>query len=157
MPDRPRDRMDDAIGEFASPACAMHEADDVYMGYAGKDELIALLRELLASERAIASIASESRAAAGASALTDLLQRIAHGAALRCATLAHRLQSLGGTLGGDVNPLHAEAMAIADLAARIICLGRGEDRLQRELTAMREAQEADLAAISAVSGRVPEA
>ena len=31
---------DDAtVGEFSSPACSMHEASDIYMGYAGRDEV----------------------------------------------------------------------------------------------------------------------
>ena len=33
---------DDPAVEFSSPACSMHEADDAYMGYAGKDELTRL-------------------------------------------------------------------------------------------------------------------
>jgi ferritin-like metal-binding protein YciE len=34
----------------------MHDADDVYMGYAGKDEIVALLDELLEAERAAARV-----------------------------------------------------------------------------------------------------
>jgi hypothetical protein len=34
---------------FASPACAIGEADDVYMGYGGRDELIAALGRLRAA------------------------------------------------------------------------------------------------------------
>jgi len=46
-------RKDNAsASEPSSPACSMHEADDVYMGYAGKDELTAILTELLEAERA---------------------------------------------------------------------------------------------------------
>jgi hypothetical protein len=32
---------DDPDVEFSSPACAMHEADDAYIGYVGTEELIA--------------------------------------------------------------------------------------------------------------------
>ena len=39
--------------ELSSPACSMREADDAYMGYAGKDEIVALLDELLETERAM--------------------------------------------------------------------------------------------------------
>jgi hypothetical protein len=41
---------DDPPVELSSPACAMHEADDAYMGYAGKDELVAFLNALLEAE-----------------------------------------------------------------------------------------------------------
>ena len=37
----------------------MHEADDVYMGYAGKDELTAILTEFLEAERAGARVAHD--------------------------------------------------------------------------------------------------
>jgi hypothetical protein len=43
----------------------MHEADDAYMGYAGKEELTALLNELLQAGRARARIALESAAGDG--------------------------------------------------------------------------------------------
>ena len=36
----------------SSPACAMREADDVYMGYAGRDELAEALGRLLAATAA---------------------------------------------------------------------------------------------------------
>ena len=57
--------------EVSSPACSMHEADDAYMGYAGKDELIAFLNELLEAERAGARVTLESARAAGSGAIAD--------------------------------------------------------------------------------------
>ncbi len=41
-----------SASEPSSPACSMHEADDAYMGYAGKEELTAILTDLLEAERA---------------------------------------------------------------------------------------------------------
>ncbi|MFT3807342.1 NAD(P)H-dependent flavin oxidoreductase [Arenimonas sp.] len=38
---------DDAVVELASPACAMSAADDEFMGYAGRDELVQCLVEAL--------------------------------------------------------------------------------------------------------------
>jgi hypothetical protein len=38
--------------EIASPACSAHEADDAYMGFAGRAEIAAFLKELEAAERA---------------------------------------------------------------------------------------------------------
>lgn len=43
----PEQISDDAVGELASPACLMHEADEVFMGYAGRDELVQCLVEAL--------------------------------------------------------------------------------------------------------------
>jgi hypothetical protein len=39
-------------GQLNSPACSMHEADDVYMGYARKTERLDALNRLLEVERA---------------------------------------------------------------------------------------------------------
>ncbi len=36
--------------ELSSPACAAGEAEDVYMGFAGKDEIKAFLGELAAAD-----------------------------------------------------------------------------------------------------------
>ena len=36
----------------ASPACGAHEADDAYMGFAGREEIVAFLKELAAAEQA---------------------------------------------------------------------------------------------------------
>ncbi len=53
-------RKDNAsASEPSSPACSMHEADDVYMGYAGKDELTAILTEL---QRSVPECGSPMRA-----------------------------------------------------------------------------------------------
>lgn len=38
--------------DFSSPACAMAEAGAIYMGYAGRDELLAALNELLSVSEA---------------------------------------------------------------------------------------------------------
>jgi len=37
-----KNRSEDQLPELSSPACSMPEADDAYMGFAGKAELIAL-------------------------------------------------------------------------------------------------------------------
>lgn len=42
--------MSDKGPELNSPACAAGEADDVYMGFAGKDEIKAFLAELAATD-----------------------------------------------------------------------------------------------------------
>ncbi len=45
------DPRDEPGAAFSSPACAMHEADDAYMGYARRAELAGLLRALLGVQR----------------------------------------------------------------------------------------------------------
>jgi hypothetical protein len=38
--------------EFASPACSANEADEAYMGFASRSEIVAFLNELAAAEDA---------------------------------------------------------------------------------------------------------
>ena len=42
----------DGAAEFSSPACSIREADDVYMGYADREELTGFLNELVEAEGA---------------------------------------------------------------------------------------------------------
>ena len=66
----------DLPAEGSSPACAMHQADDVYMAYAGKNEVIAFLNELLEAERAGARVTLDSARAAGSSPILQLMRAI---------------------------------------------------------------------------------
>ena len=59
--------------ESSLPACSMHQADDAYMGYAGKEELTAILTELLEAERAGVRITHESARTAGDGSLAELI------------------------------------------------------------------------------------
>jgi len=62
--------------ESSSPACSMHQADDAYMGYAGKEELTAILTELLEAERAGVRVAHESALTARGGPLGKLMRAI---------------------------------------------------------------------------------
>jgi len=60
----------DPVPELSSPACSMHEVDNSYMGYAGKEELVTFLNELLEAGRAGARVTGEIAHAADNAALT---------------------------------------------------------------------------------------
>ena len=81
--------------ELSSPACSMHEADDQYMGYAGKDELITFLNELLEAERAGAQITLESARAAGSGPISDLMRTVQQDEARWCGMLLGHIKALG--------------------------------------------------------------
>lgn len=155
--------------EFSSPACSMHEADEAYMGYAGKDELIALLNELLEAERAGARVTLESAAAAGSGAIAELMRTIQRDEARWCGMLQHRLKALGGAPSSKVGAFYGKAMAIADLGERIAFLNRGQgwvvrklremlprvrdNQLHADLTQMLRSHEANIAMAAEVVGR----
>lgn len=127
---------DDPPVELSSPACAMHEADDADMGYAGKDELIAFLNALLEAERAGARVTLESAHAAGSGPIAELMQTIQRDEAHWCAMLARHIKALGAIPSSTVGAFYGKAMAIPDLGERIVFLNRGQGWVVRKLHEM---------------------
>ena len=165
----PTDR--DPPQELSSPACAMHEADDAYMGYAGKEELVTVLNTLLEAERAGARVTLESAHAAGSGPIADLMQAIQKDESHWCAMLSRHLKALGATPSSTVGAFHGKAMAIQDLHERILFLNRGQgwvvrklaemlprvrgDQLHADLSEMLRSHETNIALASELAGRAP--
>src|SRR5438067_1511468 len=124
---------DDPI-ETASPPCSLHEANDVYAGFAGKDELIAFCNELLEAERAGAKAAAEM--ARGGGTVGDLMRAVQRDEARWCALLAQHLTALGGTPSSAVGAFYEKVIAITDPQARIALLNRGQSWVVRKLRDM---------------------
>ena len=103
------------------------------MGFAGKDELITCLNELLEAERAGARVALETGRASPDPAIAELMQHIQHDEARWCAMLLRRIRSLDGVASPRMGAFYDEAMAIDDLAARIAFLNRGQGWVVRKL------------------------
>ena len=122
--------------EVTSPACSMHTADEVYMGYAGPDELIAFLNELLEAETAGARVTLMSAREAGTGEVADLMQAIHHDEARWCAMLTRHIKLRGATPSPNVGAFYEKAMAIAGLGARITFLNRGQGWVVRKLREM---------------------
>src|SRR5438270_12792682 len=120
-------RKDDAAAsEPSSPACSMHEADDAYMGYAEKEELTAILTELLEAERAGVRVTHESARTACDGSLAELMRTIEKDEARWCAMLAGHLRTLGQPPSSKLGAFYEKAMAISDLGERIAFLNRGQ-------------------------------
>jgi hypothetical protein len=159
---------DDPAPKFSSPACAMAEADDAYMGYASKDELVAFLNELLEAERAGARVTLESAREAGSGPTAELLRAIQKDEAHWCALLLRHVQALGATPSPKTGAFHGKAMAIADINERILFVNRGQgwvvrklremlprlsdDQLHAELSEMLRSHEANIALANAAVG-----
>lgn len=127
---------DDGSSELSSPACSMHLAEDAYMGYAGKDELVAALNTLLEAERAGARVTLESAHAAGSGVLADLMTAVQHDEAHWCAMLLRHLKALGAEPSPNVGAFYDKAMAIGDLNERVAFLNRGQGWVARKLHEM---------------------
>lgn len=166
MSDKPADT---PRAELNSPACAMHEADDAYMGYLGRDELIGFLAELLEAERAGARVTFETARAAASAPIAELMRAIQRDEAHWCGMLTRHLWALGETPSDKVGAFYGKAMAIADLGERITFLNRGQgwvvrklrealprvrdDRLHADLAEMLRSHETNIALASEVAAR----
>lgn len=160
---------DDRTVEVSSPACAMHEADDAYMGYSTKEELIGILNELLEAERAGARVTLESARTAGAGPIAELMSTVQKDEARWCAMLLRHVKALGGAPSSKVGAFYDKAMAIAELGPRTAFLNRGQgwvarklremlprvrdDRLHADLTEMLRSHEANIALANDVVAR----
>jgi hypothetical protein len=127
---------DDGDPELSSPACAMQAADDVYMGFASKAELIAQLNELLAAERAGTKVALKSQNDGAAPEIVDFLKHLGRDEASCCAMLARHVTALGGEATAETGSFHTSAMAIADINARLAFVNRGQGWVVRRITEM---------------------
>jgi hypothetical protein len=139
----------------------MHEADDIYIGYASKDELITFLNELLEAERAGARVALEGARSAGSGPISDLMRAIQRDEARWRGMLLGHIKALGAAPSPQIGAFYGKAMAIADLAERITLLNRGQgwavqklremlprvrnDRLHADLSEMLRSHEANIA------------
>ena len=128
----------DRAGAAPSPAAESTPADagTPAMGFAGRDDLIASLNELLEAERAGARVALETGRASPDPAITELMQHIQHDEARWCAMLLRRIRSLDGIASPRMGAFYDKAMAIDDLAARIVFLNRGQGWVVRQLRAL---------------------
>lgn len=159
--------------EPSSPACLAHEADDIYMGYATKDEIAAFLNELLEAERAGTGVALKSAEAAAGTPFAELLRDVHRDEARWCAMLLKQLKALGAPASPRIGAFQEKAMAIAGLSERIAFLNRGQgwvvrklcetmpkvrdDALHRDLADMLHSHKANIArtseALGAADGR----
>ena len=118
---------------YSSPPCFMHELDDIALGYIGRDELLALLNELLEAERAGAKVVGRLSTAAPDAAMATVLRGIAHDEGTFCAMLSRQIAQLGGTPSQVTGAFHDKVMALPDLHARLDLLNRGQGWVVRKL------------------------
>jgi hypothetical protein len=129
-------RDDDPTDDFSSPACSMHQTDDVHLGYAGKDELANLLSELLEAERAGARITLENAGAADNSPIAGLSRTMQQDQAHCCAMLLGHIKTREVQASSKVGAFYDTAMAVADLGERAALLNRGLRWVARRLREM---------------------
>lgn len=122
--------------EPASPVCSAAQADDVYMGYAGRDEIVAALNELLEAERAGARVALASSKSAFSEEFTALMQAVRVDEARWCAMLSRQLKRLRATPSMKTGAFYDKAMAIGAPLERLAFLNRGQAWVVRKIEAL---------------------
>lgn len=122
--------------EPSSPVCFISEADDVYMGYAGRDELLKNLNELLEAERAGAKVALASSRIPATPAYSALMLRVRADEARWCAMLAEQIGRLKATPSRKTGAFREKALAIVDPYDRLNFLNRGQAWVVRRLEEM---------------------
>jgi uncharacterized protein DUF6306 len=141
------------------------------MGYAGRDELLAALNELLEAERAGARVAVQTARGAPDRETERLAIAIERDEVHWCAVLARAIRSLEGEPSLKVGAFYEKAMAITAIPVRLAFLNRGQgwvlrklrdllpkvrdERLHGELTEMLRRHEANIALVNAALAERP--
>jgi hypothetical protein len=121
---------------FASAACSADEMDDVYMGFAGREELLVSLNDLLEAERAGLRVALRTAANIEDPSLNKLMTGIHRDGARWCGVLTRAILSLKGTPSTRTGVFYEKAMAIADLPQRLAFLNKNEAWVVRRVRAL---------------------
>jgi nitronate monooxygenase len=122
--------------EPSSPACHAAKADDGYMGYLTRDELIAELNVLLEAERAGARVGARLVVDCEDPAL-KALSRTIHADEVRwCRALFGALGDLGAEPSSAVGGFYEQASAIEDVQERLAFVNRGQGWVVRKLRTM---------------------
>ena len=122
--------------DLSSPPCYAESADDVYMGFAAGDEIVAALNELLEAERAGARVALASSKGAAETPYGVLMTTVRADEARWCAMLSRHLKQLGAMPSGKTGAFYAKAMAIPGALDRLAFLNRGQAWVVRKLEAL---------------------
>ena len=122
--------------EPSSPVCYAADADDAYMGFAPRDEILAALNELLEAERAGARVALSSRKDATGAEMLALIDTVRHDESRWCAMLSEQIVRLKGEPSPICGAFYGKAMAVADPVERLAFLNRGQAWVVRKLTAL---------------------
>jgi hypothetical protein len=127
-------RRDDAVASgHGSPAPGLHEVDPSRPGHASREEILALLNQLLEAERAGARGAREMSALADSAPTRQALHDVAKDEARFCAMLFGHITRLGETPSRRTGPFHRKLAALETLDERLELLDRGQGWVVRKL------------------------
>jgi nitronate monooxygenase len=109
----------DMQSEAASKVCFADEADDLYMGYAPRDELLAAIDSFLAVKRGSARAAIRLATTLRRKTARKLMNRVYDDDAASCRALSEAIMLLGGTPSRDVDGLYEAVMALDTMTEKL--------------------------------------
>jgi nitronate monooxygenase len=121
------------IAESASSVCYAETADDSYMGFASREELLEALNELLEAERAGSRVCLRTAQEMEDATLETLVEDIQRDEAHWCAVLTKAILALGASPSTRIGAFHEKAMAIPALPERLAFLNRGQGWVVKRL------------------------
>jgi hypothetical protein len=126
---------------YSSPPCFLHELDPASLGYLTREEVLALLDELLEAERAGAFDAGRMSEQAAGARSRSTLRGIAGDEARFCAMLSSHITRLAVAPGRETGGFHAKPAAVG-LDDRLKLLNSGQGwvvhRLRESLPAIAD-------------------
>ncbi len=117
----------------SSPPCFLNSVDPAYQGYLGRNDLLALLNELLEAERAGAKIARTMTADASGGLAGDVLKALAIDEARFCAMLTRHIKRLEADPSARTGTFREKVLALHGLGNRLRLLNRGQGWVVRKL------------------------
>ncbi|MFZ1413158.1 MAG: DUF6306 domain-containing protein [Defluviicoccus sp.] len=117
----------------SSPPCFLQVVDPAYQGYLGRDDLLALLNELLEAERAGAKVARTMTADAGGGPAEGTLKVLAMDEAHFCAMLAEHIKRLEAVPSQRTGAFREKVFALEGMDDRLRLLNRGQGWVVRKL------------------------
>jgi len=126
---------DDESRKPASSPCGAGEADPMYMGFLGHEQIASELQVLLEAERAGARIAKESTEEARQSdpSKIDGLEHLLGEETHCCRVLIDCLEHIGETPGSGIGDFYDKCMAIDDLDDRLALVDKGQRWVLRKV------------------------
>lgn len=118
---------------YASPPCFMHEVDSIYRGYLNRDEILALLNELLEGERAGAKLAGVLGKCATEIEIQTLLHNIGGDEARFCAMLSRQIERIGGAPSRATGKFYEKVLILDTLGKQLTLFNAGQGWVVRKL------------------------
>jgi len=122
----------DATG-YSSPPCFLHELDPSYLGYSSREEVLALLNQLLEAERTGARVVRAMSEQSSGARIRTTLRDIAGDEARSCAMLFGHITRLGDRPSRLPGTFREELAASEVLDDWLDLLNRGQEWVVRRL------------------------